>query len=117
MNKKTADRFEDEKFNGKGLKERLYTQGILFFESDNRLDKVPTYNNAPVQKHKFFKQKIEWQNMPDRFIVSNIPDMELPDNSICTTKYTALTFLPKNLMEQFSKLANVYFLVKSTSAS
>ncbi len=33
------------------------------------------------------------------------------DNKIKTSKYTALTFLPKNLIEQFSKMANVYFLV------
>jgi len=32
------------------------------------------------------------------------------DNKIMTSKYTVLTFLPKNLFEQFSKLANVYFL-------
>ena len=31
-------------------------------------------------------------------------------NSIRTSKYTAITFLPKNLIEQFSKLANIYFL-------
>lgn len=31
-------------------------------------------------------------------------------NKIRTTKYTWLTFIPKNLFEQFSKLANVYFL-------
>ncbi len=29
---------------------------------------------------------------------------------IRTTKYTVLTFLPKNLFEQFHRLANVYFL-------
>ncbi|KFP36076.1 putative phospholipid-transporting ATPase VA, partial [Chlamydotis macqueenii] len=27
-----------------------------------------------------------------------------------TTKYTALSFLPKNLFEQFHRLANVYFV-------
>jgi magnesium-transporting ATPase (P-type) len=32
-------------------------------------------------------------------------------NVIKTSKYTLLTFLPKNLIEQFSKLANVYFLL------
>jgi phospholipid-transporting ATPase len=32
-------------------------------------------------------------------------------NGITTSKYTALTFLPKNLIEQFSKAANVYFLI------
>jgi hypothetical protein len=32
-------------------------------------------------------------------------------NGIYTSKYTLLTFLPKNLFEQFHRLANVYFLV------
>ena len=33
------------------------------------------------------------------------------NNTISTSKYTWLTFLPKNLYEQFKKMANVYFLV------
>lgn len=32
------------------------------------------------------------------------------NNHIRTSKYSVITFLPKNLWEQFSKLANVYFL-------
>ena len=32
-------------------------------------------------------------------------------NYISTSKYNAITFLPKNLMEQFHKLANVYFVI------
>ena len=31
-------------------------------------------------------------------------------NLIKTTKYTLLTFLPKNLFEQFHRFANIYFL-------
>lgn len=31
-------------------------------------------------------------------------------NAIRTTKYTILNFLPKNLFEQFHRLANIYFL-------
>ncbi|KDO35746.1 hypothetical protein SPRG_18891 [Saprolegnia parasitica CBS 223.65] len=34
-------------------------------------------------------------------------------NAIHTTKYTLVTFLPKNLFEQFRRIANVYFLVLS----
>ncbi|KAM5207294.1 phospholipid-transporting ATPase VA isoform 1-T1 [Hipposideros larvatus] len=34
----------------------------------------------------------------------------LADNRVKTTKYTALSFLPKNLFEQFHRLANVYFV-------
>ena len=33
------------------------------------------------------------------------------DNHIHTSKYTIITFLPKNLIDQFSKLANIYFLL------
>jgi Phospholipid-translocating ATPase N-terminal len=33
------------------------------------------------------------------------------NNQITTSKYTVLTFLPKNLIDQFSKLANIYFLL------
>lgn len=32
-------------------------------------------------------------------------------NQIRTSKYTVLTFIPKNLYYQFSKLANIYFLL------
>lgn len=32
------------------------------------------------------------------------------NNYICTSKYTLITFLPKNLLEQFRRLANTYFL-------
>jgi phospholipid-translocating ATPase len=33
-----------------------------------------------------------------------------PDNRIRTTKYTFLSFLPKNLLEQFHRVANLYFI-------
>lgn len=49
--------------------------------------------------------------MNDRKIITNIPDMDVPDNAISTSKYTMVTFVPKNLLEQFSRLANLYFLV------
>lgn len=39
------------------------------------------------------------------------PDRTFKSNEIHTAKYTWLTFLPKNLFFQFSKIANIYFLV------
>jgi hypothetical protein len=33
------------------------------------------------------------------------------NNRITTSRYTCLSFLPKNLFEQFSKMANFYFLM------
>lgn len=32
------------------------------------------------------------------------------DNTISTSKYSRWNFLPKNLIEQFSKMANIYFI-------
>lgn len=34
-------------------------------------------------------------------------------NKICTSKYTLLTFIPKNMYQQFKKIANMYFLIVS----
>jgi phospholipid-translocating ATPase len=36
-----------------------------------------------------------------------------PNNQIRTSKYTTLTFIPLNLINQFKKAANVYFLAIS----
>ena len=33
------------------------------------------------------------------------------DNQVSTTKYSWFTFVPLNLFQQFSKLANLYFLM------
>uniref|UniRef100_A0A8C7YAU8 P-type ATPase N-terminal domain-containing protein n=1 Tax=Oryzias sinensis TaxID=183150 RepID=A0A8C7YAU8_9TELE len=38
------------------------------------------------------------------------PSRRYANNRIKTTKYTVLSFLPKNLFEQFHRLANVYFV-------
>ena len=39
------------------------------------------------------------------------PQPPFASNSIKTSKYSVVTFLPKFLLEQFSKMANLYFLV------
>ncbi|XP_072293815.1 phospholipid-transporting ATPase VA [Eucyclogobius newberryi] len=38
------------------------------------------------------------------------PNRHFANNKIKTTKYTLLSFLPKNLFEQFHRFANVYFV-------
>lgn len=49
--------------------------------------------------------------MPNRSIRMNVPDNDVCDNRIKTSKYTMYNFLPLNLLVQFSKVANVYFLI------
>ncbi|ODV95683.1 hypothetical protein PACTADRAFT_43115 [Pachysolen tannophilus NRRL Y-2460] len=41
---------------------------------------------------------------------TNTPLATYPRNKIRTTKYTPLTFIPKNLFNQFTNIANSYFL-------
>ena len=41
----------------------------------------------------------------------NIPDADLPNNEISTSKYNFLTLVPIILFEQFSKPTNFYFLI------
>lgn len=41
---------------------------------------------------------------------SQHPNGDRADNRVRTTKYTALSFLPRNLLEQFHRVANLYFI-------
>ena len=55
----------------------------------------------------------EKANEPKRNFVVNAPNEECKfvSNAICTSKYTVWDFLPKNLFTQFTKMANLYFIV------
>ena len=41
---------------------------------------------------------------------ANYGHQKYPNNEVISSKYTAWNFLPKNLFEQFRRIANVYFL-------
>lgn len=54
--------------------------------------------------------------VPNHTVPPKIPKSEHPNgryvgNKIRTTKYTLLSFIPKNLLEQFHRVANLYFIV------
>lgn len=57
-------------------------------------------------------EEVEWVVLPNTKAHENNKDPSLRhrNNKIKTTKYTLLTFIPKNLFEQFHRFANVYFL-------
>jgi phospholipid-transporting ATPase len=64
------------------------------------------------------KEGLLAQNKKSSILVQGQRNIEIPSppkqflsNSIKTCKYNCFTFLPKNMFEQFSKSANVYFLI------
>ena len=53
--------------------------------------------------------------VPNHLVPEDSPQKEQPNrryatNKIETTKYSVLSFLPKNLFEQFHRFANLYFV-------
>jgi len=48
-----------------------------------------------------------------RVVVIGKDDHQGTDNSVCTSKYTVLSFLPMAILEQFRRFANIYFTVQS----
>ena len=77
----------DNKENGKGLEPIMEAPP---------LEKI-------VKKNDIYEFYI---NDPQR----NTEELMFKDNKISTTKYNALTFLPKALLYQFVRLANIYFV-------
>ena len=86
------------------------------------LNEDPVY--VPAKKEGWFgtKNQLKHDNeenrvVPVNFDISNLNPDEISagdffcSNRIRTSKYTALTFLPKNLFEQFHRVSNIYFLI------
>lgn len=91
----------------------------------SRTESIYTLRNHPIpgRSKLFFWRKIKTENSRYRTIVPNHcvapeisissdqhPNNKYCNNRICTTKYTAISFLPKNLFEQFHRFANLYFI-------
>ena len=69
------------------------------------------YQNAYKQKGVCFHSPPPYNEMPNRSIITNVPDYDVTDNRINTSKYNIIDFIPLNLWLQFTKLPNVYFLI------
>jgi phospholipid-translocating ATPase len=57
-----------------------------------------------------FRQVVPNHTVPAKTQKRDHPNGKYMGNKIRTTKYTMLTFLPKNLIEQFHRVANLYFV-------
>ena len=56
------------------------------------------------------RQVVPNHTIPAKTTKKDHPNGKFSGNKIRTTKYTMLTFLPKNLIEQFHRVANLYFV-------
>lgn len=99
--------------------------GIGHSRQASRTESIYTLRRAEIpplwKRMLFFRKRKAMTDTSHRLIVpnhslpSNIARKEHPnaryaDNHISTTKYNLLTFLPKNLLEQFHRFANLYFI-------
>ncbi|PPQ72461.1 hypothetical protein CVT26_003714 [Gymnopilus dilepis] len=54
------------------------------------------------------------ENLPEDYLDARgkvKPEHIYASNQVITSKYTLITFLPRNLLEQFRRIANIFFLV------
>ncbi|XP_028260278.1 probable phospholipid-transporting ATPase VA [Parambassis ranga] len=78
---------------------------------DAGISKVPKSKRQKKKKSKENKTRTVHANMLyDCAKGEENPNRLYANNKIKTTKYTVLSFLPKNLFEQFHRFANVYFV-------
>lgn len=87
------------------IPENFYTDG----DSQGDGPTSPTEEEPAVggeQRRIFFNRPLP-QEMVDK---DGFPFLQYCRNKIRTTKYTPLTFVPKNLVFQFKNVANIYFM-------
>jgi len=70
----------------------------------------PSISISNIEKRKSFFDKKEERVI--RLFQSHVKEHDIfPKNIVITSRYTIISFIPKCLLEQFRRLANVYFLV------
>ena len=87
-------------------------------EEDNKEELISNNNNYNVGLEPIMEfpplTKIEKKPNIYEFYINNMKknteELLYPNNKISTTKYNILTFLPKALLYQFARLANIYFV-------
>jgi phospholipid-transporting ATPase len=109
------DLSNDESLLDEDDKERIFINNDSI-KDDKHQKKIS--NKPGIKKEKENKSfsyivridKYQRKNMKDKKFLNDRRE-KIPKNSISTSKYTYYNFLPKILFEQFSKIANIYFLI------
>lgn len=86
--------------------------GRLFNKKSRRRRRTGRFRFGTKSAGNYKERVISVGNKPLHDIEDNHEQQfEFVDNEIKTAKYTAITFLPRNLFEQFRRMANFYFLI------
>ncbi|XP_044580312.1 phospholipid-transporting ATPase IF-like isoform X1 [Cotesia glomerata] len=88
------------------MNRRSIDQSVVWFKRHRRYLCLSGSGTSALGEHRFFT--INPTNNPADTIFQN--------NQIKSSKYTAWNFLPKNLFEQFRRIANFYFLLSTIIA-
>lgn len=85
----------------------------LLDKNNNKADPTIASKKKSYKNFKEFisKRMSIWEELSDREIYINEISLNYRSNKINTSKYTLLNFIPKIFYEQFSKTANLYFLI------
>ncbi|KAG8918881.1 hypothetical protein FRC01_001607 [Tulasnella sp. 417] len=109
-NRRAARRRKSRKWGSKGLFKSKHQRTV-----DDDLPRPTEPLEAPQDEQPGGPQRRRIHvNVPlplDLVSSNGDPKTDYVRNKVRTTKYTLLTFVPKNLYEQFRRVANLYFLV------
>ena len=99
--------------NNDSLQKKILKSGIKENNKHNKNNKAKDLGNKNGTKSFNYIVNIDFSKR--KYISDNIKGKKyyesIPKNSISTSKYTFYNALPKILIEQFSKIANIYFLI------
>ncbi|XP_039482821.1 phospholipid-transporting ATPase VA isoform X2 [Drosophila santomea] len=68
------------------------------------------YNTGDKFEERSYRMVVPNHTVPPKTPKRDHPNGQFVGNKIRTTKYTLLSFIPKNLLEQFHRVANLYFI-------
>ncbi|XP_034472597.1 probable phospholipid-transporting ATPase VA isoform X1 [Drosophila innubila] len=68
------------------------------------------YNTNDKFEERSYRMVVPNHTVPPKTPKREHPNGQFVGNKIRTTKYTLLSFIPKNLLEQFHRVANLYFI-------
>ena len=71
-----------------------------------RMERYENVNRKVSKKWCSCDGRVQWKDMPDRSLFTNVPDKEVVNNKIETTHSNFITFVPINLLTQLAKPAN-----------